>query len=468
MAKDLHNVEVNFAVADKVHHWLYFGVPRSEEEARNHPIRKTMSHLPSKMGKITVKDGRHHLGEGTNGESGGAGDLDTMGFQLVRQVTSLSTQDFLRLRDMPQECLFSEEANEMNEKKEESDPTTTTMNPGDTSRSKTNDGEDDDDVLLRKKFYEEVETFLEKQLGATAVGVYQHIVRSPASDSDLERVFTADGRVIGYAAGAPHNDTSPLTADETYRCMSAAHPRLKPHKGKGRYLHLNFWRNISEDPIEDNHLAVLDDRTVVKPDSYVARDLFLPRKGHAIQYGLNYRHKDVYEWYYFPQMRKDEALLFKQADSDTTKPARGCFHMSVSDPAWSTKNGEKDYYEDQAGVSSPPTTQKTRPLPRQSIEVRCIAIFADSPCTVPTDDNFSPEMMNHNEGLPSSIGKDSDSKGNLTGGGGLNLTTLPILGPFFSLLGKLPLFGSFIDAPKEEVGGDPQEVFLKEFKEKIG
>ena len=40
-----------------------------------------------------------------------------------------------------------------------------------------------------------------------------------------------------------------------------------------RYCYLNLWRNIGQDPIVDNHLAVLDERTVVKPDDYIPKDL---------------------------------------------------------------------------------------------------------------------------------------------------------------------------------------------------
>ena len=36
-------------------------------------------------------------------------------------------------------------------------------------------------------------------------------------------------------------------------------------------------------------------------------------------------------WYYYSGMKKDECLLFKQWDSDTTQVGRMCFHTSFHD-----------------------------------------------------------------------------------------------------------------------------------------
>jgi hypothetical protein len=36
---------------------------------------------------------------------------------------------------------------------------------------------------------------------------------------------------------------------------------------------VNAWRNISETPIEDNALAMLDETTTIKPDDYIMADL---------------------------------------------------------------------------------------------------------------------------------------------------------------------------------------------------
>jgi len=97
-----------------------------------------------------------------------------------------------------------------------------------------------------------------------------------------------------------------------------------------RYMYVNLWRNISDHPIENDHLAVLDERSTAKPDDYIPRDLFGPGY-EVVQYGLNARHAKHHRWYYFPAMNKDEGILFKQIDSDFTLSGRTCFHMSVRD-----------------------------------------------------------------------------------------------------------------------------------------
>ena len=87
-----------------------------------------------------------------------------------------------------------------------------------------------------------------------------------------------------------------------------------------------MWRNIADNPIENDHLAMLDERTTAKPDDYIVKDLFGDRYS-VVQYGLNARHASNHKWYYYPKMKKDKAIIFKQMDSDYTKSGRICFHM---------------------------------------------------------------------------------------------------------------------------------------------
>ena len=50
------------------------------------------------------------------------------------------------------------------------------------------------------------------------------------------------------------------------------------------------------------------------------------------QYLLNSRHASQHRWFYFPKMTKEEMVLFKMFDSDTSKEGRSCFHSAFSDP----------------------------------------------------------------------------------------------------------------------------------------
>jgi len=132
-----------------------------------------------------------------------------------------------------------------------------------------------------------------------------------------------------------------------------------------RYTYMNLWRNISDEPIHNNHLAMMDERSAVAPDDYIAKDFVTPA-GWAQQWGLSARHYDRHEWYYFPKMTKSEGILLKQVDSDFTNTGRTCFHMAVADPnAPSTSPSRESievrmmcyWKETESGVDSMPTKE---------------------------------------------------------------------------------------------------------------
>ncbi len=217
------------------------------------------------------------------------------------------------------------------------------------------------DAGLTKKYNDEISAYVKEKLKCDKVVVMHSQVRNG------KKVGT-DG--IGpYVTGYPHTDSSSVSADE----IAVSQVQLDQDKGDKyeRYLYVNLWRNISDSPIENDHLAMLDERTTVKPDDYIAKDLF-SLGYNVVQYGLNARHAATHKWYYFPNMKKDEGILFKQFDSDWTKPGRICFHMSVNDPK------TKDYH------------------PRESIEARMMCYWkkADSGVdSMPTLENTHADMI---------------------------------------------------------------------------
>ena len=96
-------------------------------------------------------------------------------------------------------------------------------------------------------------------------------------------------------------------------------------------MHINAWRNVTTDPIENNHLAVCDETSLVSPDDNLASDLFMPG-AKLMQYGLSDHNAAKHRWYYFPKMQMVDVLLFKQFDSDTVLPGRMSFHTAFVDP----------------------------------------------------------------------------------------------------------------------------------------
>lgn len=241
---------------------------------------------------------------------------------------------------------------------------------------------------LKEKLYNQVECYLEKHLQAECVCAMHHQVRNET------RLSKPSDHVGGYAHQVPHTDSSALSGDETFLAISKANAKMaeavercngKTNNKKAiRYQYLNLWKNIDTEPIENHHLAVLDERSVVKPDDYIEKDVFMGHGIHIVQYAINARHHHLHDWYHYPRMTNNEALLFKQSDSDHTKKSRSCFHVAVPDP--------------KAAVNH---------RPRQSIEIRCVALFSsadpDAVDTLPTEELISSELQNKNMGLPNEL-----------------------------------------------------------------
>jgi len=216
-----------------------------------------------------------------------------------------------------------------------------------------------DQTTIEKLYYEEMADFLKSATGASAVQIYHHQVRNPSRNNGS--ALNVNTSVQAYADRI-HLDTEPIGCVETFKRFTdvIGDPDLK----KGRFVVLNAWRNISDIPIQRDHLAVLDDRSTVKPDDYITGDFFGNKHGVdycVSQYLLNCVNSRQHRWYYFPKMTKDEVILFKMFDSDTSKEGRFCFHTAFTDP----------------GIK--------RQVPcRESIEIRTFLYFPDhSPNTCP-------------------------------------------------------------------------------------
>lgn len=121
---------------------------------------------------------------------------------------------------------------------------------------------------------------------------------------------------------------------------------------RNRYIFINVWRNISDDPIQANPLGFVDGATVA--EEHFAEHTMYYDGGRV---GRDYRlmHDARHEWLYFSKMRREEALLLKCFDSDQ-RPGEGFVrytaHCALIDP------------------ETPPDAP-----PRESIEARCVVFF---------------------------------------------------------------------------------------------
>src|SRR6266566_4347582 len=114
-----------------------------------------------------------------------------------------------------------------------------------------------------------------------------------------------------------------------------------------RFAVVQVWRPIRR-PVESWPLAIADAQTI-SPENLVMTERRYPdRIGQT--YAITYN--PAHRWYWFPQMRPDEALVFKTYESQTQGRARWTAHTAFEDP------------------TTPPGAR-----PRESIEIRTLAFF---------------------------------------------------------------------------------------------
>jgi hypothetical protein len=98
-----------------------------------------------------------------------------------------------------------------------------------------------------------------------------------------------------------------------------------------RHAHFNVWRAISAPP-QDVPLAVCDARSV-GPDDLIIADAVFDEAGKPEWSfeGWVVAHNQAHRWYWFSDMTRDEALVFKTNDSD---PAFACCvpHVAFDHP----------------------------------------------------------------------------------------------------------------------------------------
>jgi hypothetical protein len=125
---------------------------------------------------------------------------------------------------------------------------------------------------------------------------------------------------------ADYSDRSATLALQGRLSMLAGQP-LPP----GRHAIYHAWRVLTPAP-QDSPLALCDARTVSSQDC-VPGDTILDFPGSRtgrMEVTL-FRYNPSHSWYYFPDMTRDEVLVFKDFDSDPAHPCR-VPHTAFDDP----------------------------------------------------------------------------------------------------------------------------------------
>ncbi len=190
---------------------------------------------------------------------------------------------------------------------------------------------------LKAVYYPEVQRLIAERSGASRVVVFDHTLRS---GDEGER----EARLLREPVLSAHNDYTEWSGPQRVREVMETQAEALLAR---RFAIIQVWRAIDR-PIQANPLAIADARSIAPEDLLVAERRYPHRVGQTYRLKYSPRHR----WYYFPRMRRDEALVFKVYDSDKDGRARFTPHTSFEDPG-----------------------TPADAAPRQSIEARALAFF---------------------------------------------------------------------------------------------
>ncbi|MDZ7784350.1 MAG: CmcJ/NvfI family oxidoreductase [Halioglobus sp.] len=197
-----------------------------------------------------------------------------------------------------------------------------------------------DDSQLDGIYHGEVAELLKDVTGAGHVEVFDDTRRS--SSRALQR-----DRGIREPANIVHNDYTADSGARRLRDFFADRPEGLQQLGQRRFAIINVWRSIAG-TVADQPL-VMCDATTISDEDLVSVERRAEERTGEIQVAL---FNPLQRWYYFPDMRSDEVLLFKTFDSAVDGRTRFTLHSSFENPS--------------APGDAPA---------RESLETRCLVFF---------------------------------------------------------------------------------------------
>ena len=195
-----------------------------------------------------------------------------------------------------------------------------------------------DDAAVRNAYYPEVKRLVADATGASRVEIFDYTLRANGGGVANAKAERAPAQII-------HNDYTEASGPKRVRELFDDAEDLLAH----RFAQINVWRPITRS-VQRSPLGLLDSQSIADDDLVKIDLVFDDRVGE------NYHlvHNPDHQWFYFPHMALDEAVLIKGYDSATDGRARFTPHTAFEDP----------------------TTPNDAP-PRESIEVRTFAFFDD-------------------------------------------------------------------------------------------
>ena len=191
---------------------------------------------------------------------------------------------------------------------------------------------------LRAVYVPEVERIVKETTGATRAVIFDHTRR--VADESVQRE-----KLVGGPVRRVHNDYTEWSGPQRVRDLL---PEEADALLRHRFQVMQLWRPM-RGPVLAQPLAICDAGSIAPADLIPTERRYPDRVGEIYHIAYNPAHR----WFYFPEMERNEALVFKCYDSLKDGRARFTAHAAFDDPA--------------TPAGAPP---------RQSIESRILAFFA--------------------------------------------------------------------------------------------
>lgn len=196
-----------------------------------------------------------------------------------------------------------------------------------------------DEEEVRSVYYPEMERLVKELTGASKVLVFDHTLRA-------EDDATREEKKVREPVRRVHNDYTEWSGPQRVRDLLPADEAqaLLRHP----FAVIQVWRPI-RNPVQTAPLAIADARSLEPKDLIPTERTYPDRVGEIYHIVFNLNHR----WFYFPNMQRSEALVFKTYDSEKDGRARFTAHAAFDDP------------------TGPPDAPA-----RESIEARMLAFFS--------------------------------------------------------------------------------------------
>jgi hypothetical protein len=182
--------------------------------------------------------------------------------------------------------------------------------------TEVNDFYNDEEV--KSVYYPEIEQLVKQMTGASEVLVFDHTLRAENEGTRQEKMASGPVRRV-------HNDYTEWSGPQRVRDLMSAEEAEK--RLTRRFSVIQVWRPVNH-PVATAPLAIADSQSIAAKDLVGTERRYPDRVGEIYHLAYNPEHR----WYYFPNMRPDEAVVFKCYDSMKDGRSRWSAHSAFEDP----------------------------------------------------------------------------------------------------------------------------------------